>query len=68
MRLITGAGIERCSPDRIEALLDGPGMVWIDVMYWDADTAAFLSQRLQLERQVTDGHMGDSEKFLEARR
>ena len=55
VRLITEAGVERCSPDRIEALLDGPGLVWIDVMYWDADTAAFLSQRLHLhERAVHD--------------
>jgi magnesium transporter len=55
VRLITEAGIERCSPDRIEALLDGPGLVWIDVKYWDADTAAYLSQRLHLhERAVHD--------------
>ncbi len=52
VRLITEAGVERCSPGRIEALLDGPGLVWIDVKYWDADTAAFLSQRLHLHERA----------------
>ena len=39
VRLITPDGVERCRPDQIEALLVGPGIVWIDVQYWDAETA-----------------------------
>jgi Mg2+ and Co2+ transporter CorA len=36
-------------------LLDGPGLVWIDVRYWDADTAEFLARRLGLhQRTVRD--------------
>jgi hypothetical protein len=39
VRLITPDGVERCRPDQIAALLGGPGLVWIDVQYWDAETA-----------------------------
>ena len=48
MRLITPDGVSRRRPDEIEALLEGPGLVWIDVAYWDAGTAAFLGKRLHL--------------------
>ena len=39
VRHITPEGVQRCRPDDIDALLDGPGLVWIDVKYWDAETA-----------------------------
>ena len=52
MRLITPDGVERCRPDQIAALLDGPGIVWIDVQYWDAETAKFLTQRLGLHQRA----------------
>ena len=49
MRHITSQGVTRCRPDELEALLDGPGLTWIDVPYWDADTAHVLERRLGLE-------------------
>ena len=52
MRLITADGVSRCRPDEIEALLAGPDLVWIDVRYWDAETAEFLAARLHLHRQA----------------
>ena len=52
VRLITPDGVERCRPDQIAALLDGPGIVWIDVQYWDAETAKFLTQRLGLHQRA----------------
>jgi magnesium transporter len=55
VRLITPDGVEQCRPDDIERLLTGPGLVWIDVRYWDADTAEFLARRLGLhQRTVRD--------------
>ena len=55
VRVITADGVTRHSSDDLEALLDGPGLVWIDVKYWDADTAAHLAARLHLhERAVHD--------------
>ena len=55
VRLITQDGAQRCTPDEIESLLDGPGLLWIDVRYWDADTAEFLARRLGLhQRTVRD--------------
>jgi magnesium transporter len=52
VRLITPDGVERCRPDQIAALLGGPGIVWIDVQYWDAETARFLTQRLGLHQRA----------------
>jgi magnesium transporter len=52
VRLITSEGVTRHRPDEIEALLDGPGLTWIDVQYWDADTARSLGSRLGLHRGV----------------
>jgi magnesium transporter len=51
VRLITPDGVSRHRPEEIEALLGGPGLLWIDVRYWDADTAAFLGKRLHLHEQ-----------------
>ena len=48
VRVITADGVSRHSSDELETLLDGPGLVWIDVKYWDADTAAVLAKRLHL--------------------
>jgi magnesium transporter len=52
VRLITPDGVERCRPGQIAALLDGPGIVWIDAQYWDAETATFLTQRLGLHQRA----------------
>jgi magnesium transporter len=52
VRLITPDAVRRCRPDEIEALLTGDGLVWIDVQYWDADTARFLAPRLGLHRRT----------------
>ena len=48
VRVISADGVTRHSSDELEALLDGPGLVWIDVKYWDADTAELLAKRLHL--------------------
>ena len=48
-------GVRGARRTELEALLDGPGLVWIDVKYWDADTAAALAKRLNLhDRAVHD--------------
>jgi Mg2+ and Co2+ transporter CorA len=55
VRVVTADGVTRHSSDELEALLDGPGLVWIDVKYWDADTATELAKRLNLhDRAVHD--------------
>jgi magnesium transporter len=55
VRLIGEDGVQRRTPDEIEHLLTGPGLVWIDVRYWDAETAKFLAKRLGLHpRAVHD--------------
>ena len=48
MRLITPNGVERRKPDEIDSLLDGPGLIWIDVAHWDAITEEKLATRLNL--------------------
>src|SRR3954447_21078454 len=52
VRLITPDGVQRRTPDEIIGLLAGPGLVWIDVQYWDADTAQFLAKRLGLHQRA----------------
>ncbi len=59
VRLISADGVQRRSPDEIKALLDGPGLVWIDVKYWDAETARSLAGALGLhQRAVRDCAVG----------
>jgi Mg2+ and Co2+ transporter CorA len=48
VRHITADGVRRCPPAELEALLDGPGLLWVDVKYWDAETAARLAALLHL--------------------
>ena len=48
VRLITQNGAERHKPDEIASLLDGPGLLWIDVAYWDASTAEKLVKLFNL--------------------
>jgi magnesium transporter len=48
VRLITQNGVERHKPDDIASLLDGPGLLWIDVAYWDAWTEEKLVKLLDL--------------------
>jgi len=54
VRHITPDGVTRCRPDDLESLLAGPGLVWIDVRYWDAETARFLGRRLGLHPRTTN--------------
>ena len=55
VRHIVPEGVQRCRPDEIDALLDAPGLVWVDVKYWDAETASTLAPRLGLHpRAVHD--------------
>jgi magnesium transporter len=59
VRLISCEGVQRRKPQEIPALLDGPGLVWIDVRYWDVEAASFLSRCLRLhERAVRDCALG----------
>ena len=59
VRLISEDGVQQRSPDDIKALLDGPGLVWIDVKYWDAETARSLAGALGLhQRAVRDCAVG----------
>jgi magnesium transporter len=48
VRLITENGVQRRKPDDLEGLLDGPGLIWIDVAHWDAETERVLGKRLGL--------------------
>jgi Mg2+ and Co2+ transporter CorA len=60
VRHISAESVQRCLPDDIEALLDKPGMVWIDVKYWDAETARTLARVLGLhQRAVNDCATGN---------
>jgi magnesium transporter len=52
IRLIAADGAQRRSPAELEELLDGPGLVWIDVRYWDAETARLLSRALGLRQRA----------------
>ena len=54
LRLITQDGAERRSPGRDQGLLDGPGLLWIDVRYWDADTASSWRSTGLHQRAVRD--------------
>ncbi len=59
VRLISCKGVQRRKPQEIPALLDGPGLVWIDVRYWDVEAASFLSRCLRLhEKAVRDCALG----------
>ena len=49
VRLITPQGMERHGPDQIGSLLNGPGLLWIDVAYWDAWTEEKLVKLLGLD-------------------
>ena len=52
VRLINIEGVHRRRPQEIPALLTEPGLVWIDVQYWDVETAAFLTKCLRLHRRA----------------
>ena len=55
VRLITPEGVERRRCADIEALLGGPGLLWIDVPHWDAETERILGKQLGLHpRAVHD--------------
>ena len=59
VRLINTEGVQRRKPHEIPALLNEPGLVWIDVPYWDAETASFLNRCLRLhQRAVHDCTFG----------
>ena len=59
VRLINREGVQRHTPQEIPALLNEPGLVWIDVRYWDAEAASFLTRCLRLhERAVRDCALG----------
>ena len=59
VRLINREGVRRHTPQEIPTLLNEPGLVWIDVRYWDAEVASFLTGCLRLhERAVRDCALG----------
>ena len=43
VRHIAPEGVQRYRPDEIDGLLEAPGLVWVDVKYWDAETASTLA-------------------------
>ena len=52
---ISDDGVERREPDELDQLLDGPGLVWVDVPAWDDDAAAVLTERFGIhERAAAD--------------
>ena len=59
VRLINREGVQQHQPQEIPALLNETGLVWIDVRYWDAEVASFLTRCLRLhERAVRDCALG----------
>jgi Mg2+ and Co2+ transporter CorA len=59
VRHIAPEGVQRYRPDEIDALLEAPGLVWVDVKYWDAETASTLAPKLGLHpRAVHDCAVG----------
>ncbi len=48
VRLISPDGVQRHDPGELGALLDGPGIVWIDVPVWDEECAELLTKHLDL--------------------
>lgn len=60
VRLINRAGVHLCKPEDIPTLLEGEGLTWIDVRYWDVEVALFLAKCLRLhERAVRDCALGN---------
>jgi Mg2+ and Co2+ transporter CorA len=59
--LIDTEGVQRRKPHELPALLGESGLVWIDVPYWDAETASFLTRVLRLHpRAVHDCTVGSA--------
>src|SRR6185369_7335399 len=45
----------RRGPEALDELLDGPGVVWVDVPAWDDEAAAVLTERFSIhERAAAD--------------
>ena len=60
VRLINREGVHLCKPEDIPTLLEGEGLTWIDVRYWDVEVALFLAKCLRLhERAVRDCALGN---------
>ena len=52
---VSGDGVERRGPEALDELLDGPGVVWVDVPAWDDEAAAVLTERFSIhERAAAD--------------
>jgi Mg2+ and Co2+ transporter CorA len=53
--LVSAGGVERRSPEELDELLAGPGLVWVDVPAWDDEAAAVLTARFGIhERAAAD--------------
>jgi magnesium transporter len=53
--LVSAGGVERRSPEELDELLAGPGLVWVDVPTWDDEAAAVLTARFGIhERAAAD--------------
>ena len=49
---LSGEGVERRGPDDLDGLLDGQGIVWVDVPEWDDDAAAVLTERFGIHQRA----------------
>jgi magnesium transporter len=49
---LSGGGVERRGADDLDALLDGEGVLWVDVPEWDDDAAAVLTERFGIHQRA----------------
>jgi Mg2+ and Co2+ transporter CorA len=50
--LLSETGGEKRSPDELDTLLEGDGVVWVDVPAWDDDAAAALIDRFGIHQRA----------------
>jgi magnesium transporter len=51
---LSGERVERRSADDLGGLLDGQGVVWVDVPEWDDDAAAILIERFGIHQRAAE--------------
>jgi Mg2+ and Co2+ transporter CorA len=51
---LTAEGIERRSPEELASVVDGEGIVWVDVPNWDDDTAGALQRQFGIHERAAE--------------